>query len=115
MHVIDTTKAFADYTNFYVQCFFSQSPDVSCENFENSFIWMTSSHTALYYSFWSGFNYFLREYTGTVYCRIYPQTYYDEIWGGIDANPHPIYPETLGPPSEVFSFTVEGITRTTAY
>lgn len=111
IHILGTTKAFADYTNFFVHCFFSQSPDVSCENFEYSFIWMTS-HTAVYYMFWYGSYNFLKEYNGTVYCRIYPQTYYQEIWGGVTADPHPIYPETLGPPSEVFSFTVEEITRT---
>jgi hypothetical protein len=112
MHIIGATKAFAEYRNFYVHCFFSQSPDVSCENYENSFMWITSSRTALYYTFWYGYYNFLKEYTGTVYCRIYPQAYFNEIWNGATANPHPAYLETLGPPSEVFSFTVEGITRT---
>jgi hypothetical protein len=110
MHIIGATKAFEEYTNFYVHCFFSQSPDVSCENYENSFMWMASP--AVYYTFFYGYNRFLKEYTGTVYCRIYPQAYYTQIWSGATANPHPVYPETLGPPSEVFSFTVEGITRT---
>jgi hypothetical protein len=112
MHPLGATKAFKDYKNFYVHCFFSQSPDVSCENFEYSFMWITSSHTAIYYTFWYGFPIFLKEYTGTVYCRIYPQAHYYEIWDGATTNPHPVYLETLGPPSEVFSFTVEGITRT---
>ncbi len=112
MHTIGATKAFYEYTNYYIHCFFSQSPDVSCENFEHNFVWMTSTHTALYYYFWSGYDNFLRDYTGTVYCRIYPQTYHDEIWSDAQGNPDPVYPETLGPPSEVFAFTVEGITRT---
>jgi hypothetical protein len=112
MHVIGATKTFKEYTNFYVHCFFSQSPDVSCENYENSFMWITSSHAALYFTFWYGTNHFLNDYTGTVYCRIYAQAYYYDIWEGATSNPHPIYQETLGPPSEVFSFTVEGITRT---
>jgi hypothetical protein len=111
MHTLGATKAFVEYRSFYVHCFFSQSPDVSCENYENSFFWITSTRTALYYTFWYGSNHFLNEYTGTVYCRIYPQTYYNEIWGSTYSN-SPVYPETLGPPSEVFSFTVEGITRT---
>jgi hypothetical protein len=110
MHIIGATKAFAEYRNFYVHCFFSQYPDVSCEKFENSLMWMASPN--VYYSFWYGYNYFLNEYTGTVYCRIYPQADYYDKWEGATANSHPIYPETLGPPSDVFSFTVEGITRT---
>jgi hypothetical protein len=112
LHIIDPTKAFSDDVTCYVHCFFSQSPDVSCENFENSFMWLTYGHNALYYSFGYAHNNFLMEYTGTVYCRIYAQTYYNEVWEGALAYPHPVYPETLGPPSEVFSFTVEGITRT---
>lgn len=112
MHTIGTTKAFAEYTNFYINCFFSQSPDVSSENFEYSFMWLTSSHTSLRYTFRYGSKIFLNDYTGIVYCRIYPQTDYDSKWEAADPSPHPVYLETLGPPSEVFSFTVEGITST---
>ena len=111
IHTFAATKAFAEYTNFFVHCFFSQSPDVSCENFKISFIWDTYNN-AVHYTFFQGFYNFLNEYTGTVYCRIYPQTYYYDLWkDAFTANPQPVYPETLGPPSEVFSFTVEGITK----
>lgn len=110
MHTIGATKAFKEYTNYYAFCFFSQSPDVSCDNFEHSFSWITnSSHTSIRYTFLYNYEVFLKAYTGTVYCRIYPAAYFNEIWGVLDSNP---YPETLGPPSEVFAFTVEGITRT---
>jgi hypothetical protein len=109
-HIIGATKPFKEFTNYYVQCFFSQSPDVSSENFENSFMYIARPN--ILYSFWYGYNWFLNNYTGTVYCRIYAQTEYGSMWEGLDANPHSIYRETLGPPSEVFSFTVAGITKT---
>lgn len=109
IHPIGATKAFEEYTNFFTHCFFSQSPDVSCDNFEHSFVWMANDpHNAIWYTFNYNYEVFLKAYTGTVYCRIYPLAYYDEIWGVLDSNP---YPENLGSPSEVFAFTVEEITR----
>jgi hypothetical protein len=112
MHTIGSTRTFAN-SFFYVHCFFSQSPDVSCENYENSFLDFKSEEDDIYWTFWGGYYNFLDDYSGTVYCRVYPQTYCDDMWySNNTAGPHPVYQETLGTPSEVFSFTVEGITRT---
>jgi hypothetical protein len=113
MHTIGATKAFT-YSLIYVHFFFSRSPDVSCDNYENSFVDVLphNDNMDLYWMFWYGYYNFLKDYSDTVYCRVYPQTNCNYLWYTPDAGPHPIYPETLGPPSGVFSFTVEGITRT---
>jgi hypothetical protein len=100
----------------YVHCFFSQSADVSCDNYENSFIDFLSYSSQsefcnLYWVWYGGYYRFLNDYTGTVYCRIYPQTPCQEMWFSNVAGPHVVLPETLGEPSEVFAFTKEGITR----
>lgn len=111
MHTIGSTRAANSL--LLVHLFFSQSPDVSCVNYENSFIdFIFSDDMDLYWVFYYGYYNFLNDYTGTVYCRVYPQINCDGIWYTPDAGPHPIFSETLGTPSEVFSFTVEGITRT---
>lgn len=112
----ETSRTFAN-SSTCVHAFFSRSPDVSCENYENNLIeWVmlgpeTTDKAALYFSFWSGNYKFLEDYDGTVYCRVYPQTAFDEMWYKTDSDPSPCYPETLGKPSEVFSFTVDNITR----
>ena len=109
MHSIGSTRAANSL--LLVHFFFSHSPDVSCVNYESSFLDFIFDDVDLYWVFYGGYYNFLNDYTGTVYCRVYPQVQCDDIWYSNDAGPHTIYPETLGKPSEVFSFTVEGITR----
>jgi hypothetical protein len=53
----------------------------------------------------------IKDYTGTIYCRFYTQTYYVEIYPTNDSKPYDVRMETMGKPSEVFSFTIAGITR----
>jgi hypothetical protein len=111
MHIVGATKTF---TNSYllVHCFLSQSPDVSCYKYENSFIDFIFGEYDIYWTFWSGYYNFLENFSGTLYCRVYPQIYCNDIWySNGTAGPHPILPETLGPPSDVFAFPVGGMTK----
>ncbi len=105
-HIIGATKTFVNFN--YLHFFFSHSPDVSCFNHEHSFMFWNNEHVINWVFYDSWYN-FLPEYTGIVYCRVYPQADCDVKFYANINEPHPIYPETLGPPSEVFSFTVEGI------
>ncbi len=97
-------------------CFFSKSPDVTSKKFEHSFI------TELYpgsvdnvytgsWSWWNAAHNILKDYTGTIYCIFYPQTYYQEIYPLNGSALYDLRLETLGSPSNVFSFTLEGITQ----
>lgn len=100
----------------YIHCFFSQSPDVSSENFDNSILEFLPDYSqnnlyTIYWVWWQGFYNFLNDYTGTIYCRVYPQTYCSEMWFPNTAGPHKVFPETLGKPSDVFTFTLDEITR----
>ena len=108
---IETNKNIESYY-VYVHCFFSQSPDVSSENYENSFIIRTSNISGTNkftddWWWWNNSYNFLNNYTGTIYCRVYIQTYCYEMWPEIQLGPHEVIPETLGKSSEVFAFTVE--------
>jgi hypothetical protein len=101
---------------FYVHCFFSQSPDVSLENFDNSFVtYFLNSPGSIIFTgdwWWWDVSYnFLNDYSGTIYCRVYPQVYYKEMWPGNDLDSWDVMRETLGKPSEVFAFTLDEITR----
>jgi hypothetical protein len=113
--ILEADRTF-NYLTVYLHCFFSRSPDVSCENYENNILDLlvfnqeTGDKTYLNYIFYGGYYQFLHDYTGTVYCRIYPQTNVDQMWYPNDSGPHLCFPETLGKPSDVFSFTVDGIT-----
>jgi hypothetical protein len=100
----------------YLHCFFSQSPNVSAENYENSFIETPTNYSPdnlykIYWVWYGGWYNFLNNYTGTIYCRVYPQTFYDEMWFPNNSDPHTVRPETLGKPSEVFAFILDEITR----
>ncbi len=100
----------------YVHCFFSGSPDVSYENFDYSFIFFPTDYSqtntyTINWVWWAGYYNFMNDYTGTVYCRVYPQTYFKEMWNLNNLNSPLILPETLGKPSEVFAFTVAEIIR----
>lgn len=100
----------------YIHCFFSQSPDVSAQNYDDSFIkslpdFSPSNLYNIYWVWYGGWYNFLNDYTGTIYCRVYPQTFYDEMWFPITSDPHEVRPETLGKPSEVFAFTLDEIIR----
>lgn len=100
----------------YIHVFFSQSPDVSAENFTNSFIEFLPDYSPidLYdinWVWWGGWYNFLNDYTGTIYCRVYPQTNYEEMWFPNTSDPHDVMPETLGKPSEVFAFALDEISR----
>jgi hypothetical protein len=110
MHSIGLTRT--SNSLLLVHFFFSHSPDVSCVNYESSFLDYIFDDMDSHWVFYNGYYNFLNDYTGTVYCRVYPQLQCDGIWYSNDAGPHTIIPESLGTPSEVFSFTVEGITRT---
>jgi hypothetical protein len=110
MHIFGAGKTFGN-SAFCVQFFFSQSLYVSCDNYDYSFIERRWTYEDGFLSYWYHSN-FLDGYTGTIYCRVYPQTIFDLVWENYDILSPQVYPETLGPPSEVFSFTVEGITRT---
>jgi hypothetical protein len=111
MHTVGVTKTFTN-TFLLVHCFLSQSPDVSCYKYENSFIDFIFGEYDINWTFWSGYYNFMEGFSGTLYCRVYPQIYCNEIWYDNDTpGPHPIIPETLGTPSEVFAFTVGGMTR----
>jgi len=99
-------------SSIYVNCFFSESPDVSYENYDHSFIGVIYNQSAnnvfeMQWTWWYGSDNFLNDYTGTLYCRVYPQTYFYEMWPEDDSSPYDVIPETLGKPSEVFSFDVD--------
>jgi hypothetical protein len=100
----------------FIHCFFSQSPNVSAENYDNSFIDFLPDYSPInlydiYWVWYGGWYNFLNDYTGTIYCRVYPQTSYQEMWFPNTSDPHEVRPETLGKPSEVFAFTLGEITR----
>lgn len=97
----------------FANCFFGKSPDVSCENFEHNFIIQLYPGDEIndYIGAWWWWNVAynsLKDYTGTIYCRIYPQSYYHEIYPENESDPFEVRLETMGKPSEVFSFTLGG-------
>jgi hypothetical protein len=96
----------------FANCFFSKSPDVSSKKFEHAFI------TELYpgpeknvyegsWPWWNVAHNILKDYEGTIYCRFYPQTYYQEIYPLNGSVLYDVRLETLGEPSDVFSFSLE--------
>jgi hypothetical protein len=116
LRAIDANKPISKSSWFYVHFFFSQSPDVSFENYDNSFVtFIFSSPGNNIFNgdwWWWDVSYnFLNTYSGTIYCRVYPQVYYQEMWPGNDLGPWKVVHETLGKPSEVLSFTLDKITR----
>ena len=116
LKAIDATKSFSQGAYFYVHFFFSQSPDVSSENYDNSFV--TFSFKGAGNNIFNGdwwwwdvsYN-FLKTYSGPIYCRVYPQVPYHEMWPEYDLGPWSVVKESLGKPSEVLSFTLDKITR----
>jgi len=112
---IEASKPF-ESSRIFVHCFFSQSPDVSYQNYENSFIERAyngfgNSIFGINWWWWDRSYNFLNNYAGTIYCRIYPQVYCQEMFPSHDLGPYDVLPETLGRPSEVFEFTIEEILR----
>jgi hypothetical protein len=115
LHAYGVNKPFTNSWT-YLHCFFSHSPDVSCDKFDNNFIdflYQTSKNNQfeIYWMWWHNYYIFLNDYTGTIYCRVYPQTYCDEMWYDNGPGPHEVKNGTLGKPSEVFAFTLDKITR----
>jgi hypothetical protein len=119
LQAFEVNKPFASNLSppiHYIHCFFSQSPNVSAENFDNSFIEFLPDFSSnnlynIYWVWYGGWYNFLNDYTGTIYCRVYPPTYYQEMWFPNTSDPHEVMPETLGKPSEVFAFTLDEIIR----
>lgn len=115
VEVIEATKLILN-SPIYANCFFSKSPDVTSKKFEHAFITELYPATGDYlfsgsWSWWNADNNILKDYTGTIYCRFYIQTYYKEIYPLNGTVLYDLRPETLGKPSNVFSFTLEGITQ----
>jgi hypothetical protein len=115
VEVIEAQKPILN-SPIFANCFFSKSPDVTSKKFEHCFI------TELYpgsednvfegsWSYWNVAQNVLKDFTGTIYCRFYPQTFYQEIYPLNGSVLYDIRLETLGNPSNVFSFTLEGITQ----
>lgn len=110
--VLGAEMPFSGRTSHFVHCFFSQSPDVSAENYEDSFIeyagtYLLDDSNEITWIWWDGWYNFLKDYSGTVYCRMYPQVNCEEIWFPNTSEPHDVLLETLGKPSEVFTFTLD--------
>ncbi len=115
VEVVEASKLILN-SPIFVNCFFSKSPDVSSKKFDHSFIaeLYPGSGNNLFQGNWLWWNVnhnSLKDYTGTIYCRFYPQTYYHEMYPENEAGLYGVRLETLGNPSNVFSFTLEGITQ----
>lgn len=96
----------------YIHSFFSHSPNVSFESYDNSIVsraYQQSGSNIFTQHWWFpwGSNNFLNDYTDTVYCRVYPQTYFDDMWPEYPLGPNKVIPETLGKPSEVFAMPLD--------
>ncbi|MFW6371476.1 MAG: hypothetical protein ACOC10_09765 [Bacteroidota bacterium] len=114
LHGIDMDKPIKSMR--HIHFFFSESPDVSAENFNHSFIQFFyplpgPNEYAVYWYWWDGYRNFLYDYSDTIYCRVYPQTYYQEMWSINPDGSKRVIPESLGKPSDVFAFTLDEITR----
>lgn len=115
IHAIEESKLI-ESSPIYVHFFFSQSSDISYQNYEHSFIALTynglrNSNFEFNWWWWDQSYNFLNDYTSTVYCRAYPQTFCKEMYPKRELGPYDVIPETLGRPSEVFEFTIEEILR----
>jgi len=112
----DANKPISESSSMYVHFFFSQSPDVSFDRYDNSFVTLIfkSPGNNIFVGdwWWWDISYnFLKTYSGTIYCRVYPQVFYQEMWPENDLGPWNVVNESLGKPSEVLSFTLDKITR----
>lgn len=115
LHGIDINKPFNNtrYLHFY----FSDSPAVSAENFNHSYIQLLYNKRGSYeytinWIWWESHSgYFIYDYSDTIYCRVYPQMYYEELWSIYPSGTNNAVPESLGKPSDVFAFTLDDIQR----
>lgn len=96
----------------YIHSFFSHSSNVTYENYDNNLVSRAyhESGSDIFVQHWQlpwGANDFINDYTDTVYCRVYPQTYFDEMWPEYPSGPSKVIPETLGNPSEVYAMPLD--------
>jgi len=102
----------------YFHSFYSSSPNVSSNNFDNSLVFYYERVNENSYVYagewlWQAEEYdFLIQYSDTIHMCIYPQPWSDEIvpWNAVAVHSPPmVKPEILGNKSNVVSFTLDQI------